>query len=178
MEIIFNNFDLFALSLVLLSKSDAPFKEARGFLISCVRSEANRSAKSILLYNTSVISFKERDKFPISSSLFCNLLIGLIFFLSGDAWFAKIFNSLIGLIMYAFKKREKIKIIIAATNTDRITKFFLSSTANIISLEISEMAIITCSLFSSKIFEKVCTIKFFFTTSEALKSLFSFNLEI
>ena len=72
-------------SLVVLSRSEAPFSDANGFLISCVRSEANLSAKSIRSYNVLVISLNDLDKFPISSSLFSILLTKLIFFLSGEA---------------------------------------------------------------------------------------------
>ena len=64
---IFKSFDLFSGSFVVSNNSEAPFSDARGFLISCVKSVEKVSAIFILLYKSCVILFKELDNSPTSS---------------------------------------------------------------------------------------------------------------
>ena len=75
-----SNLVFFSASFALGNNSDAAFNDANGFLISCVRSDANLSANSIRLYKLSVIPESDLDKLPISSRL---RLILLIILLSG-----------------------------------------------------------------------------------------------
>ena len=128
-------------SVVLSKSSEALFKDASGFLISWAKSFENVSALLVRCCNSLVISSIDCVSLPISSFLMKTLFISIVwldFFLTPSLNLTK---SPIGLRIYLFKNREKIKITITTAIMVLIINAFLSFTAVVMSFACSETTI-------------------------------------